>query len=123
MPGICLLAPLHPRDEHGLVGWIVEAAIGLNASEATVMASAGESGFLDRDLMREAEQRVQALTGRSIKLEIDPDDPPIPQGVVLKAKNGRVEFNNQVATRLLRSQSEIRKSIQDRLWKNESSDR
>jgi len=63
------------------------------------------------------------MTGRKVSLMLTDGDPLIPQGVVLKAADGRVEFNNQVATRLLRRQSEIRKTIQDILWKNELSDR
>jgi vacuolar-type H+-ATPase subunit E/Vma4 len=46
---------------------------------------------------------------------------PLPgQGVVLLGREGRLAYNNQVATRLLRRQTEIRKLIYDTLWKNES---
>jgi len=66
------------------------------------------------------EQAVQEVLTRVRQAS---GDPMVPQGVVVKAAGGRVEFNNQVATRLQRLQSEIRKQIQDILWKNESSDR
>ncbi|UCF97051.1 MAG: hypothetical protein JSV89_18030 [Spirochaetaceae bacterium] len=96
-----------------LLAWIVEAAIGLGAAEATVNASAPERKQIDKILLRDAEGKVSELTGRKVSLTLGDGDPLIPQGVVLKAADGRVEFNNQVATRLLRQQSEIRKTIQE----------
>jgi vacuolar-type H+-ATPase subunit E/Vma4 len=98
----------------------VEAAIGLGAPEASVNASAAERRQIDEQLLREARDKVEALTGRKVALTVAEGDPLIPQGVVLTAADGRVEFNNQVATRLLRRQSEIRKTIRVTIWKNES---
>jgi vacuolar-type H+-ATPase subunit E/Vma4 len=106
-----------------LLAWIVEGAIGLDVEQATVNASAAERKQIDKRLLQEAQDKVAELTGRKVSLALADGGPLIPQGVVLKAVDGRVEFNNQVATRLLRRQSEIRKMIQDILWKKESSDR
>jgi vacuolar-type H+-ATPase subunit E/Vma4 len=106
-----------------LLNWIVEAAIGLGASEATVNASAAERKQIDKRLLQDAQDKVAELSGRKVDLKSAAEDPLIPQGIVLRAADGRVEFNNQVATRLLRRQSEIRKAIQETIWQNESSDR
>jgi vacuolar-type H+-ATPase subunit E/Vma4 len=106
-----------------LLAWIVEGAIGLDVEQATVNASAPERKKIDKRLLQDAQGKIAELTGRKVSLTLADGGPLIPQGVVLKAADGRVEFNNQVATRLLRRQSEIRKMIQDKLWKNESSDR
>ena len=106
-----------------LLGWIVEAAIGLGASEATVNASAAERKQIDKRLLEDAQRQVGELSGKKVRLKGEEGDPLIPQGIVLRAADGRVEYNNQVATRLLRQQSEIRKAIQDTIWQNESSDR
>ena len=103
-----------------LLDWIVEAAIGLGVSEASVNASAAERKQIDKRLLQEARERIGEMSGKKVSLTIADEDPLIPQGIVLKAANGRVEYNNQVATRLLRRQSEIRKAIQDVIWKNES---
>lgn len=102
-----------------LLNWIVEAAIGLGVSQAAVNASTPERKQIDKKLLQDAESKVKELTGRKVSLTLADGDPLIPQGVVLKAADGRVEFNNQLATRVLRRQSEIRKAIQDILWKNE----
>lgn len=112
-----------PQYREVLLAWIVEGAIGLGAAEAAVNASAAERNQIDKKMLQAAEAKVKELTGKKVTLAAASGDPLIPQGVVVKAAGGRVEFNNQVATRLLRLQSEIRKQIQDVLWKNESSDR
>ncbi len=112
-----------PQYREVLLAWIVEGAIGLGAAEAAVNASAAERNQIDKKMLQAAEAKVKELTGKNVTLAAASGDPLIPQGVVVKAVDGRVEFNNQVATRLLRLQSEIRKQIQDVLWKNESSDR
>ena len=130
-----------PEYREVLLAWIVEAAIGLGASQATVNASAAERKLIDKRLLQDAQDKITELSGKKVILTSADEDPLIPQGVVLKAADGRVEFNNQVATRLLRRQSEIRKTIQDVMaktprsakaktprsakakWKNGSSDR
>jgi vacuolar-type H+-ATPase subunit E/Vma4 len=112
-----------PEYREVLLGWIVEAAIGLGASEATVNASAAERKQIDKRLLEKAQDKIRELSGRKVTLQPTDEDPLIPQGLVLRAADGRVVYNNQVATRMLRRQSEIRKIIQDALWQNESSGR
>jgi len=104
-----------PKYREVLLAWIVEGAIGLGVEKATVNASAAERKQIDKKLLQAGEAKVKKLTGKKVSLCLADEDPLIPQGVVLKAAGGRVEFNNQVATRLLRSQSEIRKVIQEEL--------
>lgn len=102
-----------PEYRKVMLAWIVEAAIGLGAPEATVNASAAERKQIDRRLLQEAQSKVSELSGKTVSLIAADEDPLIPQGIVLKAVDGRVEFNNQVVTRLLRKQAEVRKTIQD----------
>jgi vacuolar-type H+-ATPase subunit E/Vma4 len=99
-----------------LLDWIVEAAVGLNAPEASVNSSLAERDQLDEKLLREAEDRLRRLTGAKVKLHLSEGDPLVGQGIVLIAADGRVEFNNQVTTRLLRAQSDIRKVIYKELF-------
>jgi vacuolar-type H+-ATPase subunit E/Vma4 len=109
-----------PEYREVLLGWIVEAAVGLGQAEAAVNASARELPQLDSRLLAEAQRRVQELTGREVRLSRAEGEPLAGQGVVLVARGGRLAFNNQVATRLLRRQTEIRKMIYDSLWTKES---
>jgi vacuolar-type H+-ATPase subunit E/Vma4 len=109
-----------PEYRQVLLGWIVEAAIGLGLPEATVNASAPELPLLEEGLLVEAQRRVRELTGREVRLTRAGGDPLAGQGVVLVGRGGRLAYNNQVSTRLLRRQSEIRKMIYDGLWTKES---
>jgi vacuolar-type H+-ATPase subunit E/Vma4 len=109
-----------PEYREILLGWIVEAAIGLGQPEAAVNASAPELPLLDQGLLAEAERRVQALGGRAVRLSRLEGEPLTGQGVVLVGRGGRLTYNNQVSTRLLRRQTEIRKMIYDGLWTKES---
>jgi vacuolar-type H+-ATPase subunit E/Vma4 len=109
-----------PEYREVLLGWIVEAAIGLGLPEATVNASSPELPLLEGGLLEEAQRRVRELTGREVRLTRADGDPLAGQGVVLVGRGGRLAYNNQVSTRLLRRQTEIRKMIYDGLWTKES---
>jgi len=109
-----------PEYREVLLGWIVEAAVGLGQPEAAVNASARELPLLDAGLLAEAEGRVRELAGREVRLTRAQGEPLAGQGVVLVGRGGRLAYNNQVSTRLLRRQTEIRKMIYDGLWTKES---
>jgi len=94
-----------------LVGWIAEAAIGLDAADAEVLASPVEMEMIDQELLGEAETQVQRVTGKPVSLHRSTESPPVVQGVVLSSTDGRTAYNNQVPTRFLRHQSQIRKLI------------
>jgi vacuolar-type H+-ATPase subunit E/Vma4 len=104
-----------PEYRQVLLSWIVEAAIGLGLPEAKVNASAPELPLLEEGLLEEAQRRVQELTGRTVRLARAEGEPLAGQGVVLVGRGGRLAYNNQVSTRLLRRQTEIRKMIYDGL--------
>jgi vacuolar-type H+-ATPase subunit E/Vma4 len=109
-----------PQYREVLLGWIVEAAVGLGLPEASVNASKRELPLLDPDLLAEVERRVEALTGQAVHLTRAEGEPLPGQGVVLLGRGGRLAYNNQVSTRLLRRQTQVRKVIYDGLWKKES---
>jgi vacuolar-type H+-ATPase subunit E/Vma4 len=109
-----------PEYREVLIGWVVEAAIGLSLAEAAVNASSAELALIDEGLLSGAQARVQELTGRQVHLFKAETDPLVGQGLVLIGREGRLAFNNQISTRLLRRQTEIRKIIYETLWKKES---
>ena len=130
-----------PEYRRILCGWIVEAVLGLGASategsstegataegaaaegaaakvnvskgsSAVVNASKPELPLIDSKLLREAESKVKELCGRTVTLSKSAGDPLSAQGVVVTSRDGRRAFNNQVRTRLLRSQTEISRLI------------
>jgi vacuolar-type H+-ATPase subunit E/Vma4 len=108
-----------PEYKTILRGWIAEAAVGLGEPEAEVNASAAERVLLDDGLLREVSALVRETTGREVTLKTSAEQPLIGQGIVLTATGGHVAFNNQVSTRIMRAQSDIRRLIHDRLFGDE----
>lgn len=99
-----------------LINWITEAAVGLDAEAAQVNASEKERTLIDDKLLSEVKGRIHTQTGREVTLTLS-DAPPLKsQGVVLAAADGRTAFNNQVKTRMLRKQREIRMLIYNALF-------
>jgi vacuolar-type H+-ATPase subunit E/Vma4 len=99
-----------------LVGWITEAAIGLDAESAQINASEKERALINDQLLSEVADRIHAHAGRQVKLTISDAQPLKSQGVVVTAADGRTAFNNQVKTRMLRKQREIRTVIYNALF-------
>ncbi len=105
-----------------LQDWIVEAAIGLNLDRASVNASEIEKDRIDGQTLKRAGKELRDLTGREIHLDIAAEPPLSGQGIVLTSMDKRIAFNNQVATRMLRYQSEIRKIISRELFNENKED-
>ncbi|MHC4144477.1 MAG: V-type ATP synthase subunit E [Planctomycetota bacterium] len=99
-----------------LVSWITEAAIGLGVESALVNASQEERALINDHILSEIARRIQKQTGRQTSLTLSDARPLQSQGVVLTAADGRTAFNNQVRTRMLRKQREIRMLIYDTLF-------
>jgi vacuolar-type H+-ATPase subunit E/Vma4 len=101
-----------------LVNWIVEAAMGLNAEQAVVNASREERKLIARDVLQAAESKIEAFINKKVELTVSTEAEPVAQGVILYTTDKTMAFNNQIPTRLLRYQSEIRKLIFDELFKD-----
>jgi len=102
-----------------LIGWLTEAAIGLNAESARVNASPPELKLIDDRVLSEVSRRVRRQTSRQIELMLSDAEPLKSQGVVLTAADGRTAFNNQVRTRMLRNKREIQMLIYNTLFTDE----
>ena len=115
---ICAELKTAPEYPALLSGWIVEAALGLSAESAEINASKDELEIITGPFLRAAEEEVFRLSGQKVRLCKKDGDPLPAQGVVLTASEGRVAYNNQVPTRFLRAQTEIRKRIYQPLFKD-----
>ncbi|MHC4241378.1 MAG: V-type ATP synthase subunit E [Planctomycetota bacterium] len=94
-----------------LINWIAEAFIGLGAEAAQINASQKERAFIDDQLLSEVKEIIHMQTNQQAQLKLSDAEPLKYQGIVLTAADGRTAFNNQVKTRMLRYQSEIRTLI------------
>ena len=100
-----------------LLTHIVEAAVGLDVPAARINASEKERSMISKDLIREAEQRVNSLTGNKLHLALSEEPALRKLGVVLMAENKRTAYDNGIDTRLMRKATEIRQFVFDRLFK------
>ena len=99
-----------------LINWITEAAVGLDTEAVQVNVSEKERMLIDDKLLSEAKALIHTQTERNVTLTLS-DAPPLKtQGVCLTATDGRTAFNNQVKTRMLRKQREIRMLIYNALF-------
>ena len=94
-----------------LQGWLLEASIGLGEEEVEVNGSAVELKIITDSYLKDVEKQYHDLTGGKIKFRKTDKNPLFAQGIVLTSLNHKTSFNNQVPTRLLRYQSEMRKTI------------
>lgn len=99
-----------------LLGYIVEAAVGLDVSAARVNAAEHERSMITRELLVEAEKRVKKVTGKNVRLALSGEPPLRKQGVVLTSKDNRTAYDNRIDTRLMRKSEEIRQYIHERLF-------
>jgi vacuolar-type H+-ATPase subunit E/Vma4 len=99
-----------------LIGWLTEAAIGLDVESAYVNASSEELKLIDDKMLSEVTKRVRKQTGGKVELTLSDAEPLQSQGVVLTAADGRTAFNNQVKTRMLRNRREIQTLIYNTLF-------
>ncbi len=99
-----------------LAGWLVEAAVGLDAESACVNASSEELKLIDDKMLAEVGRRVRKQTGAKVELTLSDAEPLKRQGVVLTAADGRTAFSNQVRTRMQRNKREVQMLIYDTLF-------
>jgi len=108
-----------PAYREAMVRWIVEAALGLNADTVRLNASAEERGLIDQALINTVQAKVQQSRMRPISIHIADEPALASQGILLTTEDGRMAYNNQVKTRLLRRQRDIQRLIHDTLFAEE----
>ncbi len=96
--------------------WVVEAARGLAVDTAQLNASAAERELLDTGLLQEIRDVVKERSGRAATLTLSEAAPLEAQGVLVTATDGRMAFNNQVKTRILRNRRKIQALIHQALF-------
>jgi vacuolar-type H+-ATPase subunit E/Vma4 len=99
-----------------LIGYIIEAAVGLDVSAARVNATEHERKMITKALLGEVERKVKKVIGKNIRLTLSGEPPLKKQGVVLTSEDNRTAYDNQIDTRLMRKAVEIRQYIQERLF-------
>jgi vacuolar-type H+-ATPase subunit E/Vma4 len=96
-------------------GWIKEAVLGLDTNTAVISTSEREQQFITGDLLETIEKEIQNDHKKSVTLEMD-DQPAQDQGVVARSKDGRLEYNNLIESRIHRNHAQIRRMIYRTLY-------
>jgi len=109
-----------PVYRNALLTWMVEGGVGLDSPSVIVKVSQEEIPIIDNKFLKEAEENVKKITGKDVIFKFSDSDPLSLQGVLLYTEDGRVVFNNQVQTRILRKQREIRKLVYESLFHDET---
>ncbi|WP_422481867.1 V-type ATP synthase subunit E [Pleomorphochaeta sp. DL1XJH-081] len=100
-----------PSYRQILIAWIAEAAVGLDRGEGLVSCSFRET--IDEEMLQEAREIVKTTTGKDVALQLS-KTPLTGQGVEVSTLDGTVAYNNQVATRLLRKERDLKELMEGR---------
>ncbi len=98
-----------PDYEKVLVLWLAEAVVGLDRSKALVSCSFKEK--ITSQMVKQAENLVLASIGKKVQLELS-EIPLSAQGVVVSSVDGKVAYNNQLATRIGRYERELKELME-----------
>jgi vacuolar-type H+-ATPase subunit E/Vma4 len=93
-----------------LKNWAVEGVLGIGADTVVLSVSGKERPLLDDDFLRDLRERVRKQGGGEVTVGIS-EEPEQEYGVCVRSADGRLEYRNQIATRLARNQDEYRKLI------------
>lgn len=96
-------------------GWIKEAVLGLDTDTAVLSTSEREQQFITKNLIGAIEKEIQNDHGKTVTIEID-EQPARDQGVVARSKDGRLEYNNLIESRIHRNHAQIRRMIYRTLY-------
>ncbi|MFA5514315.1 MAG: V-type ATP synthase subunit E family protein [Sphaerochaetaceae bacterium] len=99
-----------------LINWIGEAAIALDKEEAVVDYCFKET--IDTQMLISAQELIKQATGRSVKLKLGKNR-LTSQGVEVVSTDGRVAYNNQVATRLIRLDRQLKELMEGQTCQEE----
>jgi vacuolar-type H+-ATPase subunit E/Vma4 len=97
------------RYKEVLIGWIAEAAIGLDQSEAIVNYSFKES--VDQTMLDEATKLIKKAIGKDVKLHLGTNS-LTSLGIEVTSLDKKVAYNNQVATRLIRHERDLKELME-----------
>lgn len=111
---------LEPGYADILADWVVEAVLGLGVTQAVVNGRMREREIMTIDWLKEREKTLKGTYGYDVTLELSKEPALLQAGVIAGEKGGRLVFNNQVETRILRRQSDMRKVIYGELLEDKT---
>jgi vacuolar-type H+-ATPase subunit E/Vma4 len=105
-----------------LADWVIEAALGLGVDKIELNGRMVERKIMTPSWLKQCEKTLEETYGHKVTLTVSKESALISAGVVAKEKDGRLVYNNQIDTRLLRKQSDLRKVIYSSLFEDKFDD-
>lgn len=93
-----------------LKDWTAEGILGTGAESAVISVSGRERPFIDDGFVRDVRERVRQQGGGDVTVKLS-EEPETEYGVCVRSADGRLEYRNQIATRIARNQDNYRKLI------------
>jgi len=90
--------------------WVVEAVLGVAAKEVVIAVSEKEKPYIKPGFLEEVRELVKKAGGGDIRLTVS-EEPENDYGVCVRSADGRLEYRNQITTRLKRNQNDYRKRV------------
>ena len=115
-------AHLVPNYQDRVFAWVCEAAIGLSVEEAKIDAAETERVIMSSDFLQRAETAIAKLSGTITRLKLSDSKPIADHGVILSTPDGRIRYDNRIATRYGRSDSALREAIRSYLEEHSDPD-
>lgn len=94
--------------------WAVEAVLGVDAEGVIISVSPEEQHYFTDNFLERVGKRVQVMGGKKVNIAVSKENEDN-YGVVARSEDGRLEYRNQVVTRLHRNRTYYRKLIYQRL--------
>ena len=96
-----------PEFKEMMIEWSVEAALGLEESDAILKISDSCTPFANDAFCNEIARRYKEITDKKITLSLIPDAIQKGHGIMLEANNGKTAYNNLLENRLYRYKDKI----------------
>ncbi len=103
-----------PEYVETLKDWAVEGVLGVGADALVIATSEREKPLLTKRFIDEIVRRIRELEGKEVSVEVS-EKPETDYGICVRSSDGRLEYRNQISTRLARKRNEYKKMIYAKL--------
>jgi vacuolar-type H+-ATPase subunit E/Vma4 len=93
-----------------LKNWAAEGVLGIGTDTVVLSVSEKERPLVEDNFLHDLRERVRKQGGGEVTVAIS-EEPEQEYGVCVRSADGRLEYRNQITTRLARNQDEYRKLI------------
>jgi vacuolar-type H+-ATPase subunit E/Vma4 len=94
--------------------WAVEAVLGVGTENVVISTTSDERAYITKEFISRVEEQVRTISGKKVNIHVS-DGEESEYGICARSENGRLEYRNQVKSRLSRNKMYYRKLINEKL--------